>query len=783
MTRRLVAAIGVAMMALSMVASAQPAAAAGDLASEPIDRVLVLSLPAVSWEDMQRTDTPNLDALFADSALGDLITRVGGGRFSVGNGYVSFGAGNRAVGSDRLVGAAYDVDEEVAGGTAGEVFARRTGEVVSDGLVQLNVEPILSANADATFDGTIGALADALAAGDITQAVIGNADGAEAVTGADPDAGIERPAVAGLMDARGTVPAGQVDESLLEAAPRFPFGVRLDPDRVVDAFTDVWSANTVVLVEASDQLRALRAVPFTSTTQARGDRLRALRHFDVIVGRLLDQVDPARDAVVVISPMSAPTSGDLAIAAVRAPGVDRGLLRSATTRRTGFVNLVDMAPTVLDLLGIDRPDEMEGREVSVEPPAGAVDARVSWLARASRDGVFRDNQQGAAAAVVVGLAALLALGTGIVVARGLGRAARAAVRFSALSLIGFLAATYAAGPLHFAHNGGRTMFWVFLVVFGLGFGAICTLAGRRSVADALLVALGVTVAVHAVDLVTGQRLELSTVFGYSPTVGIRVAGEGNLTFAQLSAATILLAGLIAWRISRPIGRAIALSLLAVILVIMVSPTWGQDFGAVSAVVGFALLGWLLLGRPVRRSTVVGLGATLIGAALVVGFIDLIRPADRQTHIGRFFAQVGDDGIAGFLSVVQRKASENLASFQGTVFVWMLPIALGLALYLWWYRPGLILSLRRRISTSAATFGAFALTALLGYALNDSGVAVPAMMFIIGEATAAYLIIGEAAHTTGAVGLGPNRAAVRRELWRGGRPGGVTEPVGEPDPVG
>ncbi|HZJ28275.1 MAG TPA: hypothetical protein VFF40_14890, partial [Acidimicrobiia bacterium] len=586
MTRRLIAAV---VVALAVLAGAEPAAAHSS--SEPIGRVLVLSLPAVTWADVQQTDTPNLDALFAESALADLITRVGGRRFSVGNGYVALGAGNRAVASDRLVGNAYDVDEEVPGGTAGEVFSRRTGEVISSGLVQLSIEQILADNAGSLYEATVGALADTLAEAGIDRAVIGNADGVEAGA-ADLDAGVRRPAVAGLMGSGGTVPAGQVDESLLQTAPRFPSGVRLDAERVDDAFANVWSANTVVLVEASDQLRALRAEPFTSAGQARINRLQALRHFDTIAGRLLSRVDPNRDAVVVMSPMSAPASGELAITAVRAPGVERGLLRSATTRRTGFVNLVDIAPTVLDLLSLDPPDEMEGREVTVEPPAGAVDGRVSWLARTGRDGVFRDNQQGAVTAVLIGLTAVLALGTGLALARA--RAARAAARFGALSLLGFLLATYAAGPFHFAHHGGRNAYWVFLIAFALGFGVVCAVAGRRSLADALLVALGITVLVHAGDLVTGERLELNTVLGYSPTVGIRVAGEGNLTFAQLSAATILLAGLVTWRIARPVGRVVAITMLAVVLVVMTSPTWGQDFGAVSAVAGFALLAWLLL---------------------------------------------------------------------------------------------------------------------------------------------------------------------------------------------
>ncbi len=66
-----------------------------------------------------------------------------------------------------------------------------------------------------------------------------------------------------------------------------------------------------------------------------------------------------------MSPVSPTASPELAIAALRAPGVEPGLLRSSTTRRDGYVQLADVAPTILDLLGEAAPDEIEGRAFEV----------------------------------------------------------------------------------------------------------------------------------------------------------------------------------------------------------------------------------------------------------------------------------------------------------------------------------------------------------------------------------------------------------------------------------
>ncbi len=758
----------VSLLVLSDAAAAAPPAPA----SERVGRVLVISLPSVTWADLEAADAPNLDRLFESSALANLLTRAGGKRFSLGNGYVTIGAGTRAVAPDRVAGEGYDASEEVEGGTAAEVFARRTGRRVDDGLVQLGVEEITRANDEALYNASVGALADALAANGSGRAVIGNADGVEV---GSVEAGVPerlRPAVLGLMGSDGTVPGGRVDGGLLQAAPRAPFGVLLAPGPVERAFVTAWNAEPgVVLVEGSDLLRADEYRSFTDVGTARRQRNRAIAHTDEIIGRLLDHVDPTRDAVVVTAPLASRASGGLAVAAVRAPGVDPGLLKSGTTRRSGFVDVVDFAPTILSLLGIERPDSMEGRVMSVANVSSASSAssagvgagRVDDLIQSSRDSVFRDKQQGAVALVLVLFCTFLAFGAALALSRY--RRALVVVEWVALGVLGFLLATFLAGPLHFVGRGPGA-YWLFLFGTAVVFARLCTLLGRRSFCDALLVALGLTVGVHVVDLVTGAHLELNTVFGYSATVGIRVAGEGNLTFAILSAATLLFAGLLAWRLGGTAGRVVSITTLVVVPLVMMAPMFGQDFGASAAAPGFALLAWLLLGRKLRWRTVVVLAGILVVSALAIGFLDLLRPPDDRTHVGRFFEQVGRDGLGGLLLVLRRKAGANIASFGATVFVWMIPVAIGFAvLYLLVAKPGTVAGLVRRVTTFKATMLAVCVTAALGYLMNDSGVAIPAMMAVIVECAVVFLVAREQRRVPEP---DPTGEAARRELGLRGR---------------
>ena len=489
-----------------------------------------------------------------------------------------------------------------------------------------------------------------------------------------------------------------------------------------------------MLVEGSDLLRADLYGEFTTPEQLRELKTRALRDTDALVGRLLADVDPSRDAVMVVAPAASRRGSGLTVAALRAPGVTPGLLRSATGRRTGFVYVADVAPTVLDLYGIATPDDMEGRVMQVRSQSTSAADREAFLVHANADGVFRDARVSGTNTALLALAALLAVGTVLVVLRR-GR--------GAIAVLGFLDATYLAGPLHFGRDDSVLGYWMFVVGTAAIIAAACLLVGRGRPLGPIVAALAIVVVLHVGDLVTGAHIELNTVFGYSATIGIRVSGEGNLTFAQLTAAALLLAGVVVWR--RPARRTVwlVIAMLTITLIVMAAPPWGSDFGAaLAAAPGFALFAWLALGRRVRAATVALLGVVLVASGLLVGIVDMLRPASQQTHVGRFFDRVTRDGFSSFALVIRRKATENFAALTSTRLVWLLPIGLALVAYVWWQRSTGVRELVRTQPVLRHALVAFAVTAVLGFALNDSGVAIPALMVMVLECTAAFVVMSQ-----------------------------------------
>ena len=369
--------------------------------------------------------------------------------------------------------------EHVGAGTAAQAFARRTGADVSRGLVHLGLPQIVEANESTDFEAEVGALGDALADAGYSRAVVANGDGVELPT-PDPDSDdataeasrrFRRAAVAGLMGADGTVPEGRVSKDLLVDDPNAAFGVRLDNDVVADAFRAVWRAKSVVLVEASDLVRADAYRDLAAPDRRAAVLTHALRTSDALVGRLLDLVDPARDAVVVVGPAASSGGDVLTIAAVRAPGSEPGLLRSGTTQRTGFVQLMDMGPSVLDLLDVARPNSMRGRPVEVGDSGGSAADRRDFLVDGNEASTFRVSIVNTVPNVYVALVSLLAIAAVVALWRPRSRRLRASLPWCAYALLAYLPMVYLARLFPF-QDWGAAAYWVFLGLCSVALGVL-----------------------------------------------------------------------------------------------------------------------------------------------------------------------------------------------------------------------------------------------------------------------------------------------------------------------
>ncbi|MCU1453569.1 MAG: hypothetical protein JWN46_1715 [Acidimicrobiales bacterium] len=768
----------VALAALLGQAPAASAAAGGSTARSPSSagrppgRVLIVTIPRLGWRDVVTQDLPNLKRFLSHAAIGDLSLRTIGPRTALGAAYATIGAGNRAGALELDAGRVLGPTERFEDGSAAASFLRRTGiDGTHAAALHLSITSIIGTNNALLYGAVPGAFGTALTQAGWHTAVIANADadvqgvpnpnaptgeprptsgssGSSEVTPtrntADPLGGENRPAALAVMGQTGVVEKGDVTRALLTRDAASPFGIRLDSTQVLGTLDHVWTAKTVGLVELSDLERFDRYSSFATSHQDQLMRRRALQLGDVLLGQVLQRTTPD-DLVIVMSPAAGRAGEEPTPFAIRGPGFDSGVLHSGTTRRDGYVTLPDIAPTVLDQLGVKAPPSMNGTKISVTGSGNTSRTRYSQFVAWNKVTKFRDGIAGPigswyqAFEVIGWVLAAIALTQY--------RRLRPAAGFLALSTIALPPLAFLSGYFRYDRLGrsGYTglLFLATAALVGLAVLVGWRLAGadqrRRALfPPLLLVALNFVVLIGDV-VVGGGRGQINTVFGYSPVVAGRFAGYGNTAFALLATAGLVLAcG--AWAAfagpgSSPGRRRLLLGFGALLFLVMIvadgHPSLGSDVGGVLALVPTGAVVLLLLRG--ERLGLRWIAAIVLGTAVVLGTfaaIDLSRPADQKTHLGRLIeSSTGKNGGSSLKTVLDRKLTANIDSVTQSSFSLIVPAGLLLLLLLAWRRTGLLGSLARVPGLRACMWGGL-VVCILGDAANDSGITVPAMMFPI-----------------------------------------------------
>jgi hypothetical protein len=731
MTRRIV----LVLVAIAALCGAWSGAA--DAAPSRPRKVLVVSMPGMTWEDVDAGSAPTLASLADRWAIAAMSVRTVGSKTDAPSAYASIGAGNRARGQ----------------GSDQQRLAVEAAPVPGGGLRVKGMEAVQADNRSLRFGTVPGSLGSALHEAGLRTAVVGNADGG----GLAPEAtsrvgqGMEHRRIAGLAlaDLDGSLDAGMVGSSLVVPDASTLNGYRADPDAVVGAVRQTLAGADVVLVELADAYREGQiafgrlddpGVPALPDDDPR--RVAALRRDDALLRRVAREVDLSKDTLLVLG-----TSGlgpvrreRLTVALMAGVGTTRGgWLTSPTTRRGGIIALTDVGPGILRLLGLPEPESMTGQPFRAVAGPAPNPARREQLFRLQAAALFHGRWVNRF--FVLSLVFQLALylfawlrlpwgprseATGGSLSAGKVRSRAGVVRAVALAFMALPLATLVVRAL----DAELWDTWGPAAVMVATCAATVALAVRGpwrrwpSGPPAFVCAL--TGAVIVADLLTGSRVQMSSLIGYSPIVAGRFFGVGNLVFAVLGTSAMLVVAAAAARLPRW-GPALVAAVGLVVVVAEGAPVFGADFGGILALVpAFGVLGVFVSGRRISWPKVVVLALVAAAGAFAVGFLDSLRPPEAQTHIGRFFARLMGGGPGAVSEILARKVATNWTVLTHNVLSLSVPTAVAFVALVLMRPSG---RLRRALKEEPGLkwgLEASAIVNLLGFAVNDSGIAITAM---------------------------------------------------------
>jgi hypothetical protein len=454
----------------------------------------------------------------------------------------------------------------------------------------------------------------------------------------------------------------------------------------------------------------------------------ALAAIDSSVGTVLRALPEGSSLLVAGVSDAASGPPHLHMAMATGPSFGTGLLTSASTGRPGVVQLIDVAPTVVRLAGADAPSSMLGVQWHTVPDSGAPTADlVSAFVGLDRRSVSEMDVERWYYPAVAWLGLLYVAATVTAWARR---------RAHLLRPLGAVVACVPVGSwLAQLVPWWRAGTWLLLPVtagFAVALGAAAVFGPwtRHGPWRSAGFVGAVTAAVIVADACTGSPLSLDAPFGDNPIVAGRFHGIGNVAFALLGAGTLVLSAAVATGLRARRAAAVVFGSGAVAVVVDGHPALGDDFGGVLAL----LPAVAVLGLVVSRVRITGRHALAVLAVTVMttaafALYDYTRPATQRTHLGRFVGQLAD-GSAG--PVMDRKLDSSLASFTNGTHRWVAVgwVVLALAAYVGHRLGRLRVPATVDHRTAGGLLASLLVLAVLGAALNDSGLAITAFTFYV-----------------------------------------------------
>lgn len=652
----------------------------------------------LNWEDFQASDFFERD----DVAIGTMNTRVGGGH-GIAASYLTLASGARAFGTVNS-GKLFHGSELYLGSLAQELYRLHTGIPVSySQIVHPEINQMLAASAAASYPLEIGFLAKKIKDANLKIGAFGNSD-------------LRDQAVrwGGLvaMDHQGIVDHGYIGSELILEDSDYPYEKRTDYPQLLERV--IASDLDLVIIDLGDPYRFSAYQQYLVPEQLQSIRARMVSEAWEFINELNLALPEMQ--LIILAPYAdeeKAASGRWFAPVVMVGSSNSGLLTSSTTRWPGIVTNIDIAPTLLQSLGLAK-GTMLGRPIELINTSTAeametiesLEQRVFWLGN-YRSKVLR---------ALVGFQIFLYLLTIVLLI--------IPKRFSDwfIKLVQYCLIVSLALPLILlvlSHS------WLLL----LAILSLISLAYYRWPHQRLTIIMIVSLATAlllTLDILRGSWWMRFSFLGYDPLGGARYYGIGNEYMGILIGSLIL-----GWSILRGSLKQkklwwLDLGLFSIISVIIAAPQLGTNVGGmIAALAGFGITIIGLNKVKVRLRTVVLLSIVILVALGGITLLDYYRPEAQQSHIGQTGQLIYEGGFTAIYQIIVRKLNMNLRLFRYSIWSRGLIVALiAMGASLIWPSKYLSWLMKEHFYLVQGIIGVL-VGAIVALIFNDSGVVAAA----------------------------------------------------------
>ncbi|MBM7624655.1 hypothetical protein [Sporohalobacter salinus] len=672
----------------------------------------------VSLQEIIQTKTPNIDHLINQGAVGLMNARTSGS-LTPPDTYLSIGAGRRA-NSDKIGNNNFNVQ-------SGKV------KIINNKFSQL-----ITANMNGRYSAYPGALGEQLEKANKQIAVIGNSD----YYGKDGKYHLGREVALIGFNEEGEIPFGDIGPKMVQSNSAYSKNLLTDQDYLLKKFNEYRSKVDLIIVESGDTARIEKKRELINEDKFEGLKETAIKRVDKLLGKLLTKIDLTQERIMIVIPTPSDEAQQkgrkLNLTVLAGSGVKHGLLTSSTTKRSGIITNLDIAPTVLTLLGIKEDSSklignFLGSIKDKKPLAklrrldNEINKTFTWRPLLIKGFILLQI-------ITLGLAAVVIL-------------AKKRVTPILKKMAEYLLLTLLAIPIFLLFFTYFVKINIYLIItlfllFSSGMAYLLRQYFDHELVPILLLANLVSFLL-VFDLWSGARLIKTSVLGYSPVIGARYYGIGNEFMGLLIGAVLIgITGIFDYFSSFKQWEDYILLLFFVLVVVTIGHLQlGANFGGLlTSLAAFGFTYGLIKGYlfNFRKILVIIILIGLLAGSLVI--YDALSPKYESTHIGRTIRLIKVNGFSVIAKIASRKLKMNLKLLRWTIWTKVIIAFIIILAIMFRYPVGVVKNIIDDYSYLRYGFGGVICGSIVTMLVNDSGVVATATLLLYPVIAFVYLVI-------------------------------------------